>query len=188
MPVDQHPLPSTALTIVVRTASDPAGLGDALGRAIRSQNPNVAVRLDTMEGRLSSAVAAPRFRAVLLGIFAAVALGLAIAGVYGVMAYVVSQRVSEIGVRIALGASNRDVLWLVFAQGARLTVAGLALGMVISFAVTRLLSTLLFDVTARDPLVYVVVGAALVAAALGACYAPARRAMRVDPMMALRAE
>jgi putative ABC transport system permease protein len=132
--------------------------------------------------------ARPRFRTFLLAVFAVVALVLAVAGVYGVMAYTVSQRVPEIGIRVALGATPGNILGMVVGQGAKLAGIGLALGIVLALATTRLIEGLLFGVTARDPLILASVTAIVAAAALGACYIPGRRALRVEPMTALRTE
>jgi ABC-type antimicrobial peptide transport system permease subunit len=148
----------------------------------------VPVRATTMEGTLETASATPRFRTFLLVTFAGVALLLALAGVYGVMAYSVSQRVPELGVRIALGATPGHILGLVVGQGARLALVGLGAGIALSLLAGRLLQGLLFGVTPRDPLMLGVVTAGVTLATLAACYIPGRRAVRVDPMIALRAE
>lgn len=137
---------------------------------------------------MAGATATPRFRTVLLVVFAVVALVLAIAGVYGVMAYTVNQRVPEIGLRVALGASPSDVIQLVLREGALLVAIGLAVGAALSFAGGRFISGLLFGVSARDPMVFVGVSVLVAVAALAACLIPGRRALRVDPLIALRAE
>ncbi len=189
MPYEQHQGPATALNIVMRTdTADPLALGATAARHIRERNPDVPVRIETMETTMAGATAAPRFRTVLLVTFAVVALLLAIAGVYGVMAYTVSQRVPEIGLRVALGASPGDVMGLVLKDGGLLIALGLVAGAALSFAGSRFLTGLLFGVSARDPLVFVGVSVLVAVAALAACLIPGRRALRVDPLLALRAE
>ena len=142
----------------------------------------------TMEQRLAKSVASSRFVMLLLGTFSILALGLAAVGIYGVMAYLVSQRTQEIGVRMALGAQKRDVLKLVVGKGMALAVIGTAIGLVASLALTRLMRSLLFEVTPNDWLTFVIVSVALLTVALLACYIPARRATKVDPLIALRYE
>ena len=189
MPYEQHQGPATSLNIVMRTdAADPLALGATAAKQIRGRNPEIPVRIETMEMTLASASATPRFRTVLLVVFAAVALLLAIAGVYGVMAYTVNQRVPEIGLRVALGASPSDVMQLVMREGAWLVAIGLAVGAALSLAGARFISGLLFGVSARDPLVFAAVSTLVAIAALAACLIPGRRALRVDPLLALRAE
>ena len=189
MPYEQHQGPATALNIVMRTSSDdPLALGATAARLIRTRNPEVPVRVETMEMTMAGATATPRFRTVLLVTFAVVALLLALAGVYGVMAYIVNQRVPEIGLRVALGASPLDVLRLVLRDGALLVGLGLLAGAGLSIAASRFISGLLFGVTATDPLVFAAVSALVALAALGACLVPSRRALSVDPLVALRAE
>jgi putative ABC transport system permease protein len=129
-----------------------------------------------------------RFNLILIGIFGAIALTHAAVGLYGVMAYSVTQRSHELGIRIAVGASPRDILRLVVGQGIRMTLLGAAIGLVVSLAVTRALSSLLFGVSVTDPLTFVAVPVVLAFVAILACYLPARRAMRVDPIIALRYE
>ena len=189
MPFQQHPGPATALNIAVRTdAANPLTLGDTIARLIRRRNADVPVKTTTMIGTLETASATPRFRTMLLGAFAVVALLLALAGVYGVMAYSVSQRLPELGVRVALGASPRSIMALILGQGARLAAAGLVLGLALSMLAGRLLEGLLFNVAPRDPMMLALVSATVAIAMLAACYIPGRRAVRVDPMIALRAE
>ena len=189
MPYEQHPGPATALNLVARTeAADPLALADTIGRKIRERNSDVPIRASTMEGTIEVASAAPRFRTFLLVVFAGVALLLALAGVYGVMAYTVSQRVPELGVRIALGATPENIMTLIVGQGAKLAGAGLVIGLGLSLLAGRALQGLLFGVTPRDPLILGLVTAGVAVATLAACYVPGRRAVRVDPMLALRAE
>jgi putative ABC transport system permease protein len=141
-----------------------------------------------MEERVADTVWQRRLSGALFIVFAALALALASIGVYGVMSYVVSQRTREIGVRMAMGARPRDVLKIVIWQGAKLIAAGLSAGLAVAFIVSRIIGSLLYQVSATDPLTYLVVPLLLAAVALVACYIPARRAMKIDPMIALRVE
>jgi putative ABC transport system permease protein len=141
-----------------------------------------------MEEVIASSMAQPRFRTTLLSLFGAAALLLAAIGIYGVLAYTVAQQTREIGIRMALGAHPARVLRLVLGRGLRLAGAGTAIGVLAALLLTQLLSSLLFDVSATDPLTFAAVAALLLGVALLACYVPARRAMRVDPMVALRYE
>src|SRR4030095_1546022 len=175
--------------LVARTdAIDPLAMADTMRRKIQQRNPDVPVRAEAMTMTLDTASAGPRFRTFLFGAFAVVALLLAVAGVYGVMAYMVSQRVSEIGLRVALGASPANVLRLVMTHGARLTLLGLALGVGLALVGARFLSGFLFGVQPHDPLVLIAVVTTVAFAAMLASSLPSRRALRVDPMVALRAE
>jgi putative ABC transport system permease protein len=166
----------------------PGAISPAVREKIHELSINVPVKFTTMEALNSEGVAAPRFRTLLLGIFAGLAVSLALAGVYGVMSYVVGQRSNEIGLRMALGASRGDVLRLVLRQTLLLAGAGIVIGLAGAAAVTQFLTSILFGVKATDPVTYAAVVALLVLTALGASYIPARRAMRVDPMAALRYE
>jgi putative ABC transport system permease protein len=142
----------------------------------------------TMEQRLANITTSRRLNTALLGSFAGVALLLAVVGIYGVMSYAVTQRRREIGVRMALGAQKSDVMGLIIHSGLRLTLLGVAIGLAGAFALTRYLSSLLYSVNATDPLTFLTVALALVGVALFACWLPARRAAKVDPMEALRCE
>jgi ABC-type antimicrobial peptide transport system permease subunit len=146
------------------------------------------VRLRTMEDVFAASMSRPRFLALLLGIFAGLALALAAVGTYGILAYSISERRKEIGIHMALGATRRMVLGMVLRQGMRFTVVGLVIGVAASFALTRFLQTQLFDVKPSDPLTIIAVVLFIAAVALLACYIPASRATRVDPMVVLRAE
>jgi putative ABC transport system permease protein len=188
MPYEQHPGAATSLRVLLRTAAEPSGIAESLRRKAHDLSADVPVKFTSMDELLSENVAAPRFRTLLFGVFAAVAVCLAMAGVYGVMAYAVGQRANEIGLRMALGASPRQMMGLVLRQGLTLAAVGLAIGLAASFAATRLLTKMLFSVKPHDPMTYVAVAALLGAVALLATYIPARRAMKVDPLIALRME
>lgn len=175
--------------LVVRTASDPAAMTPGIVREIQAVDSEIpAFDVATMEQRMSDFLARRRFAMVLLGVFAAIAVLLAAVGIYGVMSYSVNQRTHEIGVRLALGANSRDVLGLVVRQAMALALAGSALGLIAAFALTRFLSAMLFGVNATDPLTFAGVALLLIAVALLACWIPARRAAKVDPLIALRCE
>jgi putative ABC transport system permease protein len=177
------------MNVVMRTKGDPNSLAAAVRNEVKGIDPDQPVaNLRTMDQWLATSVATPRYRTTLIALFALVALVLAATGIYGVMSYSVTQRTHEIGVRMALGARRVDVLALVVRQGMVLVVAGVALGLVGAFALTRVMSTLLFGVTAKDPLTFVGVAALLTLVAFVACYVPARRATKVDPLIALRYE
>ncbi|SPF31324.1 conserved membrane hypothetical protein [Candidatus Sulfopaludibacter sp. SbA4] len=188
LPYEQHPFPATSMSVVVRTASEPTAFAETLRRKARQISPDVPVQFTTLEVSLWENVAAPRFRTLLFGIFAALAVGLAMAGVYGVMAYVVGQRSNEIGLRMALGAGPFAVMALVMRQGLALAAIGLALGLAGAVAATRLLTQLLFEVKPGDPTTYAGVTVLLAIVAMAASYIPARRATKVDPLAALRQE
>ena len=175
--------------ITVRSDGDPTLLVPSIRDVLKQIDPNIPMaQIRTMEEIVSSSVAQPRLEAILLGAFGALALILASIGVYGVMAYSVSQRTSEIGIRMALGASRSSVLRMVLSQGIRMTAIGLAIGCVAAIGLTRLMSGLLFGVSPTDPLTFAAVLVVLAAIAMLACYLPARRATKVDPMRALRYE
>ncbi len=183
-------VPTSFMSVVVRGETEnTAGLTAIVRDAVRQVDKDQAVsEVRTMEQVLSNSVARRRFNMMLLGIFASVALILAAVGIFGVMNYSVTQRTHEIGIRIALGAQTRDVLKLVVGQGMLLIAIGVALGLAASFALTRVMSSLLYGITATDPITFIGVALVLASVALLACYIPARRATKVDPMIALRYE
>jgi putative ABC transport system permease protein len=180
-------LPRSGMALVLRGAVEPSSLAPALRNAVREIDPALPVYdVMTMNERLSNSVAARRFNLLLLGGFAALALLLAGVGVYGVISYVVTQRTHEIGIRMALGAQSADVARLFIKQGMSLVLLGVALGSVGAFALTRVMKSLLFDVSATDPLTFAVITLLLIGVALLACWIPARRATKVDLMITLR--
>jgi predicted permease len=188
MPYQQHFYNGATLYVVVRTAMDPTALGPSIQRKARERSPEVSVRLTTLNALLAEHVATPKFRAWLLSLFGAVALCLAMAGVYGVMAFVAGQRSKEIAVRMALGAGTRSVLWLMLSRGLKITAIGLAAGVLGAIASTRLVSGMLFQVQPHDVVTYAGVVGVLGLLSLLATYLPARRATRTDPLVALRQE
>jgi putative ABC transport system permease protein len=164
-------------------------LSAAARQAMHEIEPNLALtRLRSMEQIVARSMAQERFNLLLLGVFAILGLSLAAIGVYGVMSYAVTERTPEIGLRMALGAGRRDVLWLALKHGMALTLAGLGLGLAGALALTRLMKSYLFGVSATDPASFGAVALLLTVIALLACYLPARRATKVDPMIALRCE
>jgi putative ABC transport system permease protein len=174
---------------VVRTASDPAGVAAAITDVIHNVDPNLPItRVTTMDGLITDSVSPRRFSALLVGIFAALALLLAAIGIYGVMSYTVSQRTQEIGLRMALGAQVANMRGMIFGQTLKLTLIGVGLGLAGAFVLARFLASLLFDVGIYDPVTFFGVAFLQIAVALAASYIPARRAMRVDPIVALRYE
>jgi putative ABC transport system permease protein len=184
-----HQVSRAFTNIVLRVQGDPLNYVAALRQEVQALDKTLALsRVQTMEEIVSATVAVPRLVMLLFASFAAVALVLASLGIYGVMAYSVTQRTHEIGIRIALGAQTRNVLGLVVGQGMKLAVLGVGLGLAASFGLTRLMESLLFGIQATDPLTFAAVALLLTLVALLACYLPARRATKVDPMIALRYE
>jgi len=180
---------SRSMEVVIRTASDPMAMAKSVRDAIWSLDKDLPVaNMQTVEQILGERTAPRRLNMLLLGLFATVALVLAAVGLYGVMSYSVTQRTHEIGIRMALGAQRRDVLKLIVGQAALLAVIGVGIGLAAAFALTRLMSRLLFEVSATDPLTFAAIALLLTMVALVASYIPARRAMKVDPMVALRYE
>jgi len=188
IPYNQDPW-SSALNIAMRTTADPASLSQAVRSEVRALDSTLPVRnVRTMEQMVQRSVAEPRFRTLLLGVFAGVALLLSVLGIYGVMSWSVAQRTREVGVRMALGAAPADILKLLVGQAMIVAVIGVSLGLCAALMLTRVLASFLFEVNATDPVTFVAVSVLLIAAALLACYVPARRATKVDPMIALRYE
>ena len=187
MPHAQIPLGS--MSLVLRASNDPRGLAGAIQREVQALDKDIPVyRIKTLEQYLGVAVAQPKFNALLLALFAGLALLLTAIGLYGVMAYSVIQRTQEIGIRIALGAQTGNVLKMVLRQGLKLTAIGLALGLAAAYALTRYMQSMLFGVKATDPATFAAIALLLIAVAIVACWIPARRATKVDPMVALRSE
>ena len=184
----QRPAATAEFSIVVRAGGDAAVLTNAMRREARALNPEMPTKFETIEEIVSASFDNRRFSMVMLGVFAGSALILAMVGLYGVMAYITSQRTHEIGIRMALGAQRVDMLRMIFRQSFTLVLAGVALGILSSLGLTRLLSTMLYGVGATDVATYVGVIGLLAVAATLASYLPARRAMKVDPMVALRYE
>ncbi len=177
------------MSVVVRTAVEPASLAPEVRRIVAEVDKSAPVsEVKTMEHIVSEAVTQPRFNLFLLGLFGGIALLLSAAGIYGVTAYSVTRRTHEFGIRMALGAQVGDVLKMILGQGMLLIVVGIAVGLVASFALTRLMKSLLFGVSVTDPLTFVAITLLLTLVALFACYIPARRATKVDPLVALRYE
>lgn len=182
-------LPKNFMSVVVRTSSDPVSMIPAIRSQVFTIDKDQPVfDIMTMDQRLAKSVASSRFVMLLLGSFSVLALGLAAVGLYGAMAYLVTQRTQEIGLRMALGARRIDVFKLVVGQGMRLAIIGTAIGLVASLALTRVMGSLLFEVTPTDALTFVIVSVVLLTVALLACYIPARRATNVDPLTSLRYE
>jgi putative ABC transport system permease protein len=187
--VPQTQIPFSQMVAVVKTTSEPRSLISAVTNEVAAMDQDIPLfGMKSMEEYLSASVAAPRFNTTLLSIFAVVAFVLTIVGLYGVMSYSVAQRTNEIGIRLALGAQSRDVLWMVVKQGSVLIGLGLAIGLLGAYAATRVIASLLFGVTAKDPVTFAAVALLLGGVALLACYVPAWRATKVDPMEALRCE
>jgi putative ABC transport system permease protein len=181
--------PNNGMTVLVRTSGDPLAIAAAVRAQVRAIDRDLPVtHVQSMVQVLGASVAQQRFSMLVVGLFAVLALVLSTVGIYGVMAYSVSRRAHEIGVRMALGARTGQVLKLVLREGMTLTLIGIAIGLLGSFALTRLMATLLFGVSAKDPFTFISVAILLAAVALLACYIPARRATKVDPLVALRYE
>src|SRR5947207_12559094 len=187
--VPQTQTPFNQTVMVVKTANDPHTMIPTVTRLVADADRDLPVfSVKTMNEFLGESIAAPRFNTTLLAIFAALALVLTIVGLYGVISDSVTRRTTEIGIRMALGAQSRDVLRLVVGQGFKLVLLGLVIGVAGALALTRLIASLLFGVGTRDPVTFAVVAVLLSFVALLACYIPAHRAAKVDPLVALRYE
>jgi predicted permease len=183
------PMVANGMTVVVRANNSPLPLVPAIRQVVgQMNNDQVMYNVQTMDTIISRSLSARRFSMILLGLFASLALVLACVGIYGVISYTVEQRTREIGIRIALGAGQKDVLRSIVGQGAKMAFLGVAVGIVAALALARLMSTMLYGVSASDPLTFLGVATLLMLVALAACYIPARRAMRVDPINTLRYE
>ncbi|MGH9854403.1 MAG: FtsX-like permease family protein, partial [Blastocatellia bacterium] len=179
----------SSMTLVVRTTNDQTGMAAAIRNEVLSLDREQPISsIVTLDQLVSTSVAQRQFSMLLLGVFAVVALALASIGIYGVLSYAVTQRTREIGIRMALGAGRRDLLRLVVGQGMSLAMIGVGAGLVAAFLLTRLMSTLLFGVSATDPMTFGLISLLLMIVALLACWIPARRATKVDPIVALRNE
>ncbi|MGH9936018.1 MAG: FtsX-like permease family protein, partial [Blastocatellia bacterium] len=177
------------MNVVVRTAADPLQVVGAVREVARGMDAAQPVsQVNTMERLIQRSIAPDRFALALLGLLALLALLLANVGIYGVLSYTIAARTHEIGVRMALGATSRDVLRLALGQGMRLTLVGIAIGLFLAYAITRLMKPMLFGVSATDPLTFAGGALSLALVAWLACYLPARRATKVDPLTALRRE
>jgi len=187
MPMAQ--VPPVFMTLVVRANGDPAPMASAIRAQVRAEDKDQPVsNIRTMEQLLANSIASRRFNMLLLSVFALAGLTLACLGLYGALSYTVTQRTREIGIRMALGAQTNDVLNMLLAQGMKLALAGLLIGLAGALALTRLLKTLLFGVSATDPIIFLQIALLLAFVALLACWIPARRAMKIDPLMALKRE
>lgn len=188
MPLAQHPYYANEIQVVVRTTLDPASLISAVRQRTHAMNPEIAMKFTTMDAMVAGSIAKPRLRMLLISTFAGLALLLAMVGVYGVMSYVITERTSEFGVRIAMGAVSRNILELVLGRAMRLGATGLAIGLLLSFAFSRVMTSMLFGLRPTDALTYSLVLIAVLLMTLLAAAIPAWRATRVDAVTALRQE
>jgi predicted permease len=187
MPLRQHPYAANEVQVVIRTRVPPESLTSAVQQVVRAANPDVATKFTTLEQSVGSSMAAPRFRALLVSVFAGMALLLALGGIYAVMSYTTAQRMAEFGLRMALGAESRDVVRLVLVRAGRLAVLGAAIGLPMAVASGRIISSLLYGVSATDLMTYGAVVVTALPLVVAASAIPARRASRVDPVLALAA-
>ncbi|HVA56996.1 MAG TPA: FtsX-like permease family protein, partial [Gemmatimonadaceae bacterium] len=189
LPEKLMPLAADAVAVVLRTDGDPAAVMAAVRRTVNDVEPgDVIYGVETMADVVASSYSARQLSMILLSVFAGLALILACVGIFGVVSYLVGQRTHEIGVRVALGAQRTQVMRLILGQGARMALTGAAVGALAALGLTRLVATQLFGVTAHDPVTFVAVAGLLLLVTVAACYSPARRAMGIDPIVALRHE
>jgi predicted permease len=189
LPPKMMPMVASSVAVVLRTEGDPGAIMDPVRRVVEQVDPGeIIYNVETMNEVISNSFAARRLSMILLGVFATLALALSCVGIYGVISYLVGERTHEIGIRMALGARHSDVLRLVLGQGAKMALIGVAIGVAFALALTRLMSNQIFGITAHDPLTFAGVALVLITVALAACYIPARRAMQVDPIVALHYE
>jgi len=188
LPYLQHPGPGALLSVLALTSLEPASLSASIRETARRLNPDVPVRFSTMEELFKRALSYPRFRTVLVGAFALLAVMLSLVGVYSVLSYLVAERTAEIGVRLALGALRRDIFSRVIGESMRVVVIGLAVGLAIALVAAQAIQAVLFDISPRDPITIAAVIGLLAVTALAASGIPALRAASVDPLVALRDE
>ncbi|HET9787122.1 MAG TPA: FtsX-like permease family protein, partial [Pyrinomonadaceae bacterium] len=182
-------LPFSGMTVIVKATGDPNQLIASAREQVKQLDPDQPIyNIKTMDEIRAESVSGERLNLTLFSIFAGIALVLAVVGIYGVMSYTVTQRTHEIGIRMAIGAQQRDVFKMVLGQGMMLALIGIAIGLVGAFALTRLMASMLFGVTATDPATFAAIAVLLTAVALMACYLPGRRATKVDPVISLRYE
>jgi len=187
LPERLMPLAANGVAVVLRTAGDPSAVMDPVRKAVQQHDSReVIYGVQTLQSVIAGSLAARRITMILLAAFAALALLLASVGIYGVISFVVGQRTHEIGIRMAMGAQSRDVLRLVLGEGSKMALAGVVIGVGAALGLTRLMANQLFGVAPQDPLTFAAVAVLLTVVALLACFVPARRAARVDPMAALR--
>jgi putative ABC transport system permease protein len=182
------PMRRHSMTLIVRTGGNPAQWAAAVRETIQRLDNRAAISMRTLEAMVDRTAFSRRTLALLMGVLGAVALLLAVMGIYGVISYLVAQRTREMGIRLALGAQRRDILKLVLGQGLKLTMIGVAAGLALALALTRFLSSMLYGVSAADPLTFAAIALLLAVVALMASLLPARRAMKIDPIAALRHE
>src|SRR5262249_30804053 len=188
MPLRQHPYVANEVQIVVRTRVAPELFVETMRQIVLTMNPDIATKFLTLDASVDNSIAAPRFRAMLVSAFAALALLLALSGIYAVMSYTTAQRTAEFGLRVAVGARAIDVVRLVLAGAGRLTIAGLVIGLLLAVATSRLIASMLFSVTTTDLSTYASVLLMAIPLAALAAVIPALRAARVDPLVSLRSE